>query len=1338
MSQHRFLPALLLFLCLLPCPSVAATQLGEIDVEVLNIEQMADDGYWDWYLRHNEEVRTFQQGLTETRMQLVHLASEISRAKAAGFNLEKMHLQWQMINNETIHFGGFDLGNYFQSAIHETAKVGPQAIASNRKKKQELEDEIRQYGQWQKDLIDKTIQQQAEIFSRAQAQHKKSGEKRPALTAEILRLADERKLLPLFLYDYAALNAPDQLPRVIKELMEKEPVDKQLANLLLAKAKIADAENLEKEAFLEKLKPTLTNKQRLLFLRATIKGDPLGYLAGRTGVNAILKEVTIADVLQTTSQTQRLDAIALLRELLRTGQNSVAKAMLVQQEIYWVKRIAQKLEGQSEMALSAFSAYLSSRGFDPVDRIGWLPWMKDYAGAVWGLGPISMFAGIPGINLPGANAELVGAQMLDAARDRIALVGILKLLKAGYSLTELKARSPRELNQQLQKIWGDDAKSTSKRSDSVKRLAVDIHTCLRDLRDLDRLSTDDRFEFARDVNEYFAKNYFTPVDSGYQSFEWFGDLLNVHNLVTFWGPGAIAKIDGKWALTPYMSFAQQDLLQKAGLNLASLSRAAAIDLLNSEKILIRGYNLDTIGEMIRKTRTVQLLAKANAPLESVAKLTGSLANFKSAALLGSAGRLAVDSSKLAANFFLNYAVTEFAASSGIPGAALATELLMSYEVPQGAIENYLFTAPAAQLKGMAAPLKRYQRQVETTQRLIAETSTSVDEAAELLALAGKETASPPLPETPASQLNRQIDDLGESLQGQRMEQTTRVAEELGVPQAVTAQAPTGRQPTRLAPADPRVTPLASPGNRATRMAPENIPQATAAAAEDALLSGVNALRAGDVEEAGRAIGAARTLAKTAQKDADYVADRIAAAIDRVDNFSAPPQTHQVNALSDELAELVTVPTGDRTTVTPLFDPEVYQQGVVGEKIRLADGALRRDDFDAALAHLDEAKSYGGELGETNGRLELEIERRETLLAHARDAKGFILQRRGESHPSPARAEIQEADLDAILDKLKNGEFESTTSGMNPAIEVTIGANKFRLKPAQAADKAEAEVVGGALAELLGFDTPGAKIMDAGGIEVIIPAKTRVNPQGDTIINPAQKVVVGKVLVTRSIDQFVPLLDMEEHVLLALRADYAEQRALRAFLADSDGHLNNIGIGPNGKFWVIDTDMANFGSDHSLKQLGSTPFRSEGELVEAAVTFAHGVMPANLRTNATMAGADHLAKAIKPHPLYRWINRIDQMVRYEDMAALVGRIKKLVSSESTVVERLVAGGVDRSRAQQIFQLLQQRAEILEEVLNKPSLFGGDPVRFSFQQKYQRPPSRPRVAARSTERRWAACG
>ncbi|MCP4290853.1 MAG: hypothetical protein GY780_03345, partial [bacterium] len=235
----------------------------------------------------------------------------------------------------------------------------------------ELAQGIRQWTDFQKDLIDKIIKQHTSIYSRAEAQNKKSGSARPALVNEMKRLDQEHMLLPLFMYDYAAWHEQDQLPRLIKDLTGKNRLDKTLELLLTAKAKIADATVLEQKAFTERLRPGPTNKQRLLFERATIKGDPLGYLAGRTRTQDILKTVTQADVYQTTSQTQRLDAIVLLRNILRNNPGDTqARSLLAQQELYWLKRISQKIEGQSKMAMSAFSTYLVNRGFDPVHREG--------------------------------------------------------------------------------------------------------------------------------------------------------------------------------------------------------------------------------------------------------------------------------------------------------------------------------------------------------------------------------------------------------------------------------------------------------------------------------------------------------------------------------------------------------------------------------------------------------------------------------------------------------------------------------------------------------------------------------------------------------------------------------------------------------------------------------------------------------------------------------------------------------------------------------------------------------------------------------------------------------
>lgn len=1244
------------FLCSLPAYS--STELGEIIIEVVSTEKVPDNGYWKWYVKHVSDLKQFEKSLTETRIQLVHLASKISAAETERFNLAKMRMEWLVAKDESINFAGIDLGYFFRSAVHETARVGSKARQSNRQQSRRLGKDIKSWEKKQENLINKIIGMHEDVLSRAGIQLKKSGKNHSVLIGEVARLKEEHKLLPLFLYDYAAWYSPDQLPELIKDFIAKESLDQNLEYLLTAKAKIADARKLERKAFAERLRPSSINNQRMLFAMATIKGDPLGYLAGRSRVNDILKTVTVADVYQMTAQTQRLDAIALLRKILRTSKNdNEAKSLLIEQEVYWLKRIAQKLEGQSAMATSAFSLYLANRGFDPVDRQGWWPWLKDYAGAIWGLGPISSFAGIAGIDLPGANAELVGAQLMNVAKNRIALVALIRIVRSGHTLSEIKAMSRADLAKLLKNYW---AKSSQNNPKAITRIAVDIYSTLRELDDLNRLSTDDRFEFARDVNEFFAKNYFTPVDSSYQSFEWFGDLLNVHNLVTLWGPGAIVKVNGKWAKAPYMSFAEQDMLQKAGSNLAAISRTAVSRALDSQKVLIWGYNLDTIGEMIKKTGTVKQLVRlhdfAFNPL------------FKGNAFTS----LLAESSKLVAAFYLNNAITEIAKSTGIPGAALITELLMSYEVPHGMYDYLVFQSPTIPLTGMITPLKRYRKRVEATGKLVAGTRASIDEASNLLKLAAKEAADTQLSVSSIPEkISQKIDDMGEALQNRRLEQLRTVAADLGF-SGQTIQARTG-------------------SNAITQLADERIPQSTVQASEDALVNAVTAMNNGDLEEAARALDAARTLSRTAKKDADHISRQVSEVIEQLEG-ATPDQPVTLQPVSDSLADIVNKPIGERDNVTPFIDHDIYNQGMAGEKLRLADEAMRRDDFDTALVYLEDAKRYASEIDESTVALETMIDARKTLFAHARDARGFIAQRRAESHIYPALEEIHEGELKQILDKLRKGEFETAVSGRNAAIEVNVGGKKFRIKPGQEANQAEAEVVGGAIADLLGFDTPGSAMLNVRGLEMTLNGRSYT---------------LDKVVVIRSIDQFVPIQEMEEHVLMALRADYAEQRALRAFLADSDGHLGNMGIGPNGKFWVIDTDLANFGDAHKLRQLNLN-LKNEKELLEAAVIFAHGKVPDGPGMDSVR---QFVTERVGKNPLYQWIARADQMVRYDDMSRLIERIKSLVSSENKIVKHLVKRGIRRERAQQIYLLLKKRSELLEDILKKPVLFGSDTISFN---------------------------
>lgn len=683
---------------------------------------------------------------------------------------------------------------------------------------------------------------------------------------------------------------------------------------------------------------------------------------------------------------------------------------------------------------------------------------------------------------------------------------------------------------------------------------------------------------------------------------------------------------------------------------------------------------------------------------------------------------------------MNNAITEVAKSSGIPGAALLTELLMSYEVPHELYDYLIWKAPTTPLTGMIQPLRRYQQHVKHTGQLASETQEAIDEASDLLRVAQQETLDAGTPGAETVEQLSKIDDLRNALERRRLEQVETLigeAEALPVPSAEMAG-----QETVAA-----------------------ISQSTLQASEDALVNAVTALGQGDFDEATEALDAARTLVQTTKQDADEISRRVTHVLDDLESAnlsrvtvdaseSASPSVDTVDAsesirpsaetiempdsgnssagtvdadgsinsrgtvngnrprsprssspsrgqgMSEDLSEIAGKSLDERDMVRPLIDPDLYTQGMAGEKLRLADEAgLHNGDFDSALAHLDDAKRYAQEMDESTKLLDVAIDSRKTLIAHARDARGFIAQRRAEAHAVPALEEISPAELSVILQKLKAGDFKAGKGGLNAALDITVGGNTFRIKPTQHAKGVEAEVVGGAIADALGFDTPASTMLDAKGVTV--------SARGDTIH-------LDKVVVTRSIDELVPLRELEEPVLLSLRADYADQRVLRAFLADSDGHMGNIGLGPNGKLWVIDTDLANFGDTPLLRQ-AQLPLRNEAELVEAAVTFAHGRLPPSPDVDPQVM--DSFLSRIQDSSLYRWIHRADQMIKYEDMSAMVKRINKVMSSKSTILQKLRNRGIDARRAQEIMTILEKRKKVLEEVLSNPTLFGGDGIQMS---------------------------
>ncbi|MCA9465244.1 MAG: hypothetical protein KC643_07345, partial [Nitrospira sp.] len=61
----------------------------------------------------------------------------------------------------------------------------------------------------------------------------------------------------------------------------------------------------------------------------------------------------------------------------------------------------------------------------------------EFLATYFGLGPIALTAGLPGIDVPGALAESVGTIQMSAAQNLVALNIMIRLVKNGLPLTEL-------------------------------------------------------------------------------------------------------------------------------------------------------------------------------------------------------------------------------------------------------------------------------------------------------------------------------------------------------------------------------------------------------------------------------------------------------------------------------------------------------------------------------------------------------------------------------------------------------------------------------------------------------------------------------------------------------------------------------------------------------------------------------------------------------------------------------------------------------------------------------------------------------------------------------------
>ena len=111
------------------------------------------------------------------------------------------------------------------------------------------------------------------------------------------------------------------------------------------------------------------------------------------------------------------------------------------------------------------------------------------------------------------------------------------------------------------------------------------------------------------------------------------------------------------------------------------------------------------------------------------------------------------------------------------------------------------------------------------------------------------------------------------------------------------------------------------------------------------------------------------------------------------------------------------------------------------------------------------------------------------------------------------------------------------------------------------------------------------------------------------------------------------------------------------------------------------------------------------LARAACTDSASFSNAVFEPGVDLHAVDNfLSKAVKPEIKYHLMRRLDQMVKYEQMAAQVGRMKSVDLAAAR--RQLIAAGVDETTAKAMVDKFGNRSGVLERVLAAPDMFGGE--------------------------------
>ncbi len=528
-------------------------------------EVAGDDGHWEWLERHLILTEDSQARCNEIRIQLATLHNQQQKLRAEWYGMMQDEMSIPMP-------GDIADTSWLPGTEDEMAFAGPRAATVRKAQREKVAARVAEIHTEQQALVTEATNALNALVNSVKEQAAKANKpRRELLKKELARTEDQAAVAQVYFYDAAGWYEPHELPRLIADLKLDSNAHDGLARLMRARSLKAQSEAIQRRIWLQSISPT-----------------------PRT-----------AGPMEDEARTLWIQAFTTIRGLaLSSPGNTEANALLMEMELHAIQGMLARLDAEKRLSLEEMGQYLANRGFNPDSRGDWWVGVKEFVNVWWGSGPITLSAGTPwlmswlpdavgggGINVPEEVAKRAITINDSAAMNHVSLLVVRTLRQNGVPMNRMLTLTPREF---LEAVNWRTAAGNEMEPERAHRLQQDMHATFAEMGDL-RALAEGRMEAYQQLS---ARSYYGTMDPKQSWGEWVGDLFSPRHLVTIFGPYAIARVGGTWAVSGMTTASEIRLLEGMG------------EITRAREALIVGLRLDRMGQWFTRTGAGAALQRA--------------------------------------------------------------------------------------------------------------------------------------------------------------------------------------------------------------------------------------------------------------------------------------------------------------------------------------------------------------------------------------------------------------------------------------------------------------------------------------------------------------------------------------------------------------------------------------------------------------------------------------------------------------------------------------------------------------------------------------------------------